>query len=38
VKLIWIGVEYGTDEETGSEPSVVYVMVAPAVLQLSVTF
>jgi len=33
-----IGFEYAVDEEIGSEPSTVYLMVAPAVSQLRATF
>ena len=38
VELIEIGLEYTAEEELGSEPSVVYLMLAPEVLQLSATF
>ncbi len=32
------GAEYAADDEVGSEPSVVYLMVAPSVLELITTF
>jgi hypothetical protein len=38
VELTVIGLEYAVDEAVGSEPSVVYLMVAPSVLQLSAMF
>jgi hypothetical protein len=38
VELTVIGLEYAVDEADGSEPSVVYLMVAPSVLQLSAMF
>jgi hypothetical protein len=38
VELIERGLEYKEEEDEGSEPSVVYLMLAPTVLQLRTTF
>ncbi len=37
VALTEIGLEYGVDDELGSEPSMVYLIVAPLVPQLRTT-